>query len=502
LEDGDHSITTTVTDPAGNESDPSDSLDFTIDSSKVEITITKVIDDQDPVLGNITSGGVTNDRTPTFVGKANPNATVTITDQNGKVIGTAVANAAGEWTLTPQTPLDEGSYQFTATAKNAAGNDASTGFDMTIDLTAPKAPVIDKVIDDVGEKQGEIISGQPTDDQTPTFNGKDGEPGSTIQIKDKDGTVVGETVVDKDGNWTITTRPLGEGDHDLTITATDPAGNESGGTDFTVVVDTQGPSATASLVAISEDRGSDPTDFLTSDNTLVYKINVTGTLESGDTVWMRIVKSDGTSSEWLQATLQSDGSYAVDRNQPQFALADGTYTIETIVRDSAGNASKSNDQGIEIDTTGQPSDQVTVTIDSYYDNHAPQEGVFGNGTSTNDTSPLLQGKASGYEAGSYIQLYRVLANGDQEYVGQAVLGENGDWSYQLDGLSDGSYSYVAVVADQAGNASKTSDAFGFTVDTVAPSADDVKILGLTDDVLPSIGEIGRGGTTDDTTPTL
>ncbi|MHC5308469.1 Ig-like domain-containing protein, partial [Bartonella sp. LJL80] len=46
LEDGDHSITTTVTDPAGNESDPSDSLDFTIDSSKVEITITKVIDDQ------------------------------------------------------------------------------------------------------------------------------------------------------------------------------------------------------------------------------------------------------------------------------------------------------------------------------------------------------------------------------------------------------------------------------------------------------------------------
>ncbi|MHC5308248.1 Ig-like domain-containing protein [Bartonella sp. LJL80] len=492
-----------MTDPAGNESDPSDSLDFTIDSSKVEITITKVIDDQDPVLGNITSGGVTNDRTPTFVGKANPNATVTITDQNGKVIGTAVANAAGEWTLTPQTALDEGSYQFTATAKNAAGNDASTGFDMTIDLTAPKAPVIDKVIDDVGEKQGEIISGQPTDDQTPTFNGKDGEPGSTIQIKDKDGTVVGETVVDKDGNWTITTRPLGEGDHDLTITATDPAGNESGGTDFTVVVDTQGPSATASLVAISEDRGSDPTDFLTSDNTLVYKINVTGTLESGDTVWMRIVKSDGTSSEWLQATLQSDGSYAVDRNQPQFALADGTYTIETIVRDSAGNASKSNDQQIIIDL--KPS-SATVTIDGFEDNVGLEQHDYTvSGQKSDDSTPKLHGTLTGAEEGDRIHITAVGPDGKVIDFGYVIAAGNGSWNLQVSEnqkfTTEGHYTFTATVEDKGGNAGNSSN-FVIDYDVTPPGALTEDTIQLWDDYGPVKDlVIDRGTTTDDTTPT-
>ncbi|EJF89278.1 Ig-like domain repeat protein [Bartonella tamiae] len=522
LSDGDHNFVVYGVSHSNIEGAEAGSWSFAIDSTKpLAPVITSVYDDQPNVVGNVENGHTTDDKTPTVQGTGKASEIIEVF-VNGQSAGTVIVGSDGNWELTignnaaenqitreNSSPLFEkdDNYVITAVAKNpntGSISNVSNDYLIILDTTAPDAPVVDGVYDDVGLEQGQIVSGQSTDDTTPTFEGSGGEPGSTIHIKDSDGTIVGDGVVDADGNWTVTTRPLDEGQHDLTVTATDSAGNESAGTGFTVVVDTEAPTATASLVAISEDLGFDPSDFITSDNTLIYKIGVTGTLEEGDTVWMRIVDADGNSSEWLQATRQEDGSYIVDRNSAEFALDDGTYTIETVVRDAAGNASDAHDQNIVIDTNGQtlPAGSVNVTIESLYDNVAPQEGVFPNGTTTNDTSPLLQGTASGYEEGSYIQLYRILSNGEREYIGQSILSENGDWSYQLDGLTDGSYSYVAVVADMAGNEAKASDAFGFNVDTRAPTANDVAIIGLTDNVEPATGEISQGGITDDTTPTL
>ncbi|MEN8550673.1 hypothetical protein ABFW07_16335, partial [Acinetobacter soli] len=53
---------------------------------------------------------------------------------------------------------------------------------------------------------------------------------------------------------------------------------------FTVNVDLTAPTATASLVSITQDTGSSGSDFVTSDNTLVFNLSTTGTLASGEYV--------------------------------------------------------------------------------------------------------------------------------------------------------------------------------------------------------------------------
>ena len=53
LTNGPHEITTTQTDPAGNTSDPSDPLNFTVDTSTPNVQITNFIDNTTPIEGNI-----------------------------------------------------------------------------------------------------------------------------------------------------------------------------------------------------------------------------------------------------------------------------------------------------------------------------------------------------------------------------------------------------------------------------------------------------------------
>ncbi|WP_187639803.1 Ig-like domain-containing protein, partial [Paraburkholderia podalyriae] len=69
-----------------------------------------------------------------------------------------------------------------------------------------------------------------------------GEPGDTIIVIDN-GTPIGETKVDEEGNWSFTPEtPLDEGQHEFTLVERDPAGNESKPSDpWTVIVDTTPP---------------------------------------------------------------------------------------------------------------------------------------------------------------------------------------------------------------------------------------------------------------------
>jgi hypothetical protein len=59
-------------------------------------------------------------------------------------IGTAVVNASGSWTFTPETALEEGSRSIRFTATDTAGNTgpASEPFILTVDTLAPAAPTL------------------------------------------------------------------------------------------------------------------------------------------------------------------------------------------------------------------------------------------------------------------------------------------------------------------------------------------------------------------------
>ncbi|MEK4723011.1 phage tail tube protein [Lactococcus sp. FSL W8-0209] len=182
-----------------------------------------------PTVGNVT-GNSTNGYTVT--GTAEPGSTITIKDGSGATVGTGTANETGDYTVTlpgsvgPNAPIS-------VTATDAAGNvsdptPATTPADPKApsDTTAPNPPSVD------------TVTGNP--DTGYTVGGK-GEPGSTITIKNPaTGEILGTTIVDQDGNYSIKL-PMGvKPGTQLSATSTDAAGNVSDPTDFIIPVLTSG----------------------------------------------------------------------------------------------------------------------------------------------------------------------------------------------------------------------------------------------------------------------
>jgi len=134
-------------------------------------TIALVADAVAPVTGTVQNGGVTNDVTPTLSGTAEANSSVTIFDAT-TLLGTVTANGSGAWNFTTGA-LGQGSHSFTAKATDAAGNisSASGVYTIAVDATAPSAPTITAVADDVGPVTGTVQNGEVTDDLTPTLSG-------------------------------------------------------------------------------------------------------------------------------------------------------------------------------------------------------------------------------------------------------------------------------------------------------------------------------------------
>ncbi|WP_262125275.1 Ig-like domain-containing protein, partial [Acinetobacter baumannii] len=191
LVDGD-TVTATATDPAGNTSLPG--------TGTVSADITAPVVALDDVL--------TNDSTPALTGTVNdPTATVVVNVDG--VDYPAVNNGDGTWTLADNTlpTLADGPHTITVTATDAAGNAGTDTAVVTIDTTAPNAPVLDPI--------------NATDPVSGTA-----EAGSTVTVTYPDGTTA-TVVAGTDGSWSVPNPGnLVDGDT-VTATATDPAGNTS-----------------------------------------------------------------------------------------------------------------------------------------------------------------------------------------------------------------------------------------------------------------------------------
>ncbi|PIF78337.1 hypothetical protein CLU95_5522 [Variovorax sp. 54] len=224
LSQGEHTITATATDLSGNVSTPTPVVGFTVDTAAPAApTIVAAEDDVGAKQGALVNGGVTDDPSPTLSGKAEANSTVTVYD-NGRPLGTATADAAGNWAYTPTTPLNEGVHSFTVTATDKAGNTSapSAEFVLTADFTPPAASAA-VLSDNVGAIQGEIASGSITDDNTPTYAGKT-EPNATVVIYNE-GKEIGRVPADAQGNWSFTPAPLDNGSYSFSNAVIDAAGN-------------------------------------------------------------------------------------------------------------------------------------------------------------------------------------------------------------------------------------------------------------------------------------
>jgi hypothetical protein len=166
-----------------------------------------------PVITAPADNTVTSDNTPTIRGTAEANSTVDVYD-GATLIGTVKADAAGNWTLIPETALADGNHIITATATDAAGN--VSGKSNTVNITiGTEAPIITVPANNT-----------VTNDNTPTISGI-AEANSTVKVYDGT-TLIGAVKADADGNWTLTpTIALADGNHAITATATDAQGNVS-----------------------------------------------------------------------------------------------------------------------------------------------------------------------------------------------------------------------------------------------------------------------------------
>ena len=93
---------------------------------------------------------ITNDNTPTLVGKATSNATISIFDGEGEsapLLGTTTTDNDGNWSYTPTSPLADGDHKFTIEASKVAANGeelkATSTQEITVDTVNNRLSVDD-----------------------------------------------------------------------------------------------------------------------------------------------------------------------------------------------------------------------------------------------------------------------------------------------------------------------------------------------------------------------
>ncbi|UST72286.1 Ig-like domain-containing protein [Pseudomonas siliginis] len=483
LVDGEHSLSYEVLDPAGNVSEKSDAIDFTVDTSAVEVIIEGASDNAGEIQGVIAKGGVTDDATPTLHGKATVGGIVKIYD-GVTLLGEAVVGADGKWSFTPSVELSEGLHSFTASVTTEANGESEKTaiFDLTVDLAAPAKPLIDSINDDVGSVQGVLSNGQSTDDTTPTLAGK-AEAGSTISIYDN-GSLLGEVVADANGNWSFTpTTPLNNGEHSFTVVSEDQAGNVSEPSDaYVVVIDTIAPEQ-PSIGGVEDNVGEITGPVESGESTDDNQPTLSGEGEPGDTV--TIIDNGNVVGE---VVVGEDGSWSFT---PEEELEDGEHVFEIVVTDPAGNESEPSDEYVVIVDTAVPS---APTIDSVFDDQGDLTGNLTSGEETDDAKPTISGTA---EVGSTV----VIKDKGVE-IGRVQVDENGQWSFEPSlPLSKGDHQLTVEAIDAAGNVSAPSNSFDLVVTNDAPPTAPA-ITAVMDDVGSIQGNVQKSGVTDDARPTI
>ncbi|MBG7511303.1 BapA prefix-like domain-containing protein [Pseudomonas aeruginosa] len=398
-------------------------------------------------------------------GTAEPGSSVTLTDGNGNPIGQTTADANGNWSFTPSTPLPDGTV-VNVVARDAAGN-SSPPASVTVDAVAPATPTVDPsngtplsgtaepgatvtLTDGNGNPIGQVTAdgsgnwsftpGTPLANGTvvnatasdptgntsapasttvdsvapaaPVVNPSNGaeisgtaEPGATVTLTDGSGNPIGQVTADGSGNWSFTpSTPLADGTV-VNATATDPAGNTGG----------QG-STTVDAIAPAT-----PTVNLSNGSSL------SGTAEPGSTV----ILTDGNGNPIAEVTADGSGNWTYTPSTP---IANGTV-VNVVAEDAAGNSSPP--ATVTVDSSAPPAPVIN-----------PSNGVVISGTA---------------EAGATVTLTDAGGNP----IGQVTADGSGNWSFTPGTpLANGTV-IVATATDPTGN---TGPQAATTVDSVAPAA--------------------------------
>ncbi len=398
-------------------------------------------------------------------GTAEPGSSVTLTDGNGNPIGQTTADANGNWSFTPSTPLPDGTV-VNVVARDAAGN-SSPPASVTVDAVAPATPTVDP-------SNGTTLSGTA-------------EPGATVTLTDGNGNPIGQVIADGSGNWSFTPgTPLPNGTV-VNATATDPSGNAS--PPASVTVDAVAPATPV----VNPSNGT----------------TLSGTAEPGATVTL----TDGNGNPIGQVTADGSGNWSFTPSTP---LANGTV-VNATATDASGNTSPGSSvtvdsvapatpvvnpsNGTTLSGTAEPGATVTltdgngnpigqVTADGSGNWSFTPSTPLADGTVVNATATDPAGNTSGQgsttvdgvapatptvnlsngsslsgtaEPGSTV----ILTDGNGNPIAEVTADGSGNWTYTPSTpIANGTVVNV-VAQDAAGNSSPGASV---TVDSQAPAA--------------------------------
>ncbi|MFU6879363.1 Ig-like domain-containing protein [Pseudomonas aeruginosa] len=398
-------------------------------------------------------------------GTAEPGSSVTLTDGNGNPIGQTTADANGNWSFTPSTPLPDGTV-VNVVARDAAGN-SSPPASVTVDAVAPATPTVDP-------SNGTTLSGTA-------------EPGATVTLTDGNGNPIGQVTADGSGNWTFTpSTPLPNGTV-VNATATDPSGNASSPASVTVdavapatpVVNpsngttlsgTAEPGATVTLT----DGNGNPIGQVTADGSGNWSFTPTTPLPNGTVVNATATDASGNTSAGSSVTVDSvapatpvinpsNGTTLSGTAEPgsSVTLTDGNGNpIGQVTADGSGNWSFTPSTPLAdgtvvnataTDPAGNTSGQGSTTVDGV----APTTPTvnLSNGSSLSGTA----------EPGSTV----ILTDGNGNPIAEVTADGSGNWTYTPSTpIANGTVVNV-VAQDAAGNSSPPATV---TIDSSAPPA--------------------------------
>lgn len=443
LKEGDARVQVSVSNVNGNPA--SSSHEFSVDTTAPTVTINTVSHDN-----MLNAAEAAQDLTLSGTSTAEAGQTVTVTFNGNQY--TAQVQADGSWTLdVPAADLagiTDGTAVVTATVSDKAGNPASTDASVLVDTTVPQITFNTVAGDDVlniaEHGQALIVSGTVTGAQagdviTVTLNGKNYS-----------------AMLDASGNWSMgipaaDAGALGNGDHTMSATLTDKAGNSTTQTHEIAV------SLTAPVIAINTVAGDDVINAIEKGEDL--QLSGTSNQPDGTTI---VVTLNGIN---YTATTDASGNWSVTVPAANVsALGEANYTVTASVTDTAGNSASTSHQAL-VDSA-----LPVVTI-----NAVAIDDVINAAEVT--AGQTLSGKVSGAASGDTV----TISMGGNTWT--ATVQDDLSWSVNvppevLKAIGNGDLTVTASVTNGHGNTGSgsrdiTIDANlpGLRVDTVA--GDDV-----------------------------
>ncbi|MGI2261663.1 retention module-containing protein, partial [Shewanella sp. GXUN23E] len=476
-------VTTTVTDPAGNSAQGSDSVTLDYGASAPSAPTVVITEDanNDGIINDAELNGQINISVTLGSGTA-VGDTVEVTDQNGTVLyaGPVTQDMLDNGlSLVVDAPASGTTLTVSATVTDVAGNSASGSDSALLDYSgnppSPSAPTV--VITEDANNDGYINDGELSGQVDISITlGSGTDVGDTLVITDQDGNVLYSGTVTQamlDNGLQLAIDPPASGTNlVVTATVTTPSGNTASGSDNALLDYGVGSGAPAApTVVITEDANN---DGYINDAELNGQINYQVTLGAGTALGdtLTITDQDGTvlfSGPVTQSMLDNGLPLVID------PPTSGTELIITAtVTDAAGNNASGSDSAV-LDYgsgSGSPaSPVVTIVNDANNDGYINQNEVgtqidinitLGSGTQVGDNITVTDQDGTVLYSGPVTQ--DMLDNGLSLSITPPPTGTD--------------LSITATVTDPAGNSVTGSDSATLDYGNSAPAA---PILTITED---------------------